>query len=391
MHPLGVWRSYCIWIVLVLFGFGLCSAWSQEAPEPEQQPPTQEPVQAPVVIGDQTLFSVRSRLYSFSPEERARAISERLNRLYRDNTISPDSIQVQEQEGTIEIIAGDLVIMAVTESDAQAAGMTRMALAQQYAQTIRDTVAQLRADFNWRVLALGLLWSSLTTAIFFAIIFGLGKLIPRLVKKLHSWRGTRIRSIRIQRLELLPAHRLTGLLIGLLKLAHVFLLLALTYFYISLVFNFFPWTRGYARVLFNYVLQPVQFVVSAIAEYLPNLFFVLVIIVVTYYMMKVVKFFFREVDRGTLEFPGFYPEWAMPTYKISRILIIAFAAVVMFPYLPGSRSPAFQGISIFLGLLFSLGSTSAIANMVAGTVLTYTCAFQIGDRVKIGEAQGDVM
>lgn len=81
----------------------------------------------------------------------------------------------------------------------------------------------------------------------------------------------------------------------------------------------------------------------------------------------------------------------MPTYRIVRVLIVAFTIVVAFPYLPGSKSPAFQGISIFFGLLLSLGSSSAIANVVAGTVLTYTRAFQLGDRVKIGDTTGDII
>ena len=390
---MGACRRRCLSrILLWLLLAGICPgpAWSQETPEPETAPPA-EPAAAPVVVGDQTLFSVRSRLYSFSPEERARAISERLNRIYRDNTIPIDGIQVQEVEDTVEIVAGDLVIMAVTEGDARSAGMSRNELAQQYVRTIQATLGQLREDFSWKMLGLGLLWAALTTAIFLLAIYGLRKLLSFLVKKLHSWRGTRIRSIRIQKLELLPAHRITGLLVGLMKLGHVAALLAFTYAFLTLVFNFFPWTQGYSRILFGYVLRPVRIVASAVTDYLPNLFFVAVIIIFTYYLMKLVKFFFREVGRGTLELPGFYPEWAEPTYKISRILIIAFAAVVLFPYLPGSSSPAFQGVSLFLGLLFSLGSTSAIANMVAGSVLTYTRAFQIGDRVKIGEAQGDVL
>jgi small-conductance mechanosensitive channel len=378
-------------MTVVLFGFGLASAWSQQAPETESLIPTEETAEAPVVVGDHTLFPVRSRLFSFSPEERARAISERLDRVYRDNSIAVDNIRVYEREGAVEIVAGELVIMTVTEQDAQAAGMSRPELAQEYAQIIRETVAILRAEFNWRTLALSLLWAGLATIIFFGVIFSLGKLLPVFVRKLHSWQGTRIRTIRIQKLELLTAHRITSFLVGVLKLVHVFALLALTYSYVSVVLNFFPWTRGYSRVLFEYVLRPVQIVATAIASYLPNLFFVLVILIVTYYAMKAVRFFFQEVERGTLEISGFYPEWAMPTYKISRLLIIAFAAVVMFPYLPGSQSPAFRGVSIFLGLLLSLGSTSAVANMVAGTVLTYTRAFQVGDRVKIGEAQGDVM
>ena len=130
---------------------------------------------------------------------------------------------------------------------------------------------------------------------------------------------------------------------------------------------------------------------AAFAGYLPNVFFVAVILTVAYYAVKVVKFFFAEIGKGTIALPGFYSEWAQPTYKIARTLIIVFTAVMVFPYLPGSKSPAFQGISIFVGLLVSLGSSSAISNMVAGVLLTYTRGFQVGDRVQIGEATGDVV
>lgn len=124
----------------------------------------------------------------------------------------------------------------------------------------------------------------------------------------------------------------------------------------------------------------------AVVTYLPNLFFIAVIVFVTRFLIKVIHLVFSEVGRGTIAFPGFHNEWAEPTYKIVRFLVIAFAAIVIFPYLPGSDSPAFQGVSVFLGILFSLGSTSAIANIVAGIVLTYMRPFRLGDRVKIADS-----
>lgn len=74
-----------------------------------------------------------------------------------------------------------------------------------------------------------------------------------------------------------------------------------------------------------------------------------------------------------------------------RVLVLAFALVMAFPYIPGSSSPAFQGISVFLGILLSLGSSSAISNMVAGIVLTYMRPFRVGNRVKIADTMGDAL
>ena len=87
---------------------------------------------------------------------------------------------------------------------------------------------------------------------------------------------------------------------------------------------------------------------------------------------------------------GFDPDWAWPTYRLVRSLVIVFALVVAYPYIPGSESGAFKGISLFIGVIFSLGSSSLIGNFVAGYSMTYRRTFRVGDRVKIGDQVGDV-
>jgi len=146
-----------------------------------------------------------------------------------------------------------------------------------------------------------------------------------------------------------------------------------------------------AARLFGYIETPLVKVWHAGVTYLPNIFFILVIVVCTVYLLRFIRFLFSEVERQNISLPGFYPDWAMPSFKITRFLVIAFAVVVAFPYLPGSDSPAFKGVSVFLGVLFSLGSSSAISNVVAGTILTYMRAFTVGDRVKIADTMGDVL
>jgi len=395
-------RPLCFALLWGLLAFAcVLRAWAQDATgqPPAQAPkteapakePPKAPVKAPVVVGGETLFYVQERVYSFSPEDRAKAITEKILKLYKDPRISLRSIRVEEEENTTEIVAGEQVIMVVTERDARAAGRPRPELAAEYAEAIRKRVAALQEEYSLRTIVLGAVWTLLATIVLILILKLMTVVFPRLYGKLESWRGTRIRSLRFQQLELLPAGRITDLLITLARAARVAAVLVLLYFYLPLVFSFFPWTRGYAAILFDYVMTPVRIVGRAFADFLPNLFFIVVILAVSYYAIKFVKFIFAEVGKGTITLPGFYADWAEPTYKIARFLIIVLTAVVVFPYLPGSRSPAFQGISLFLGLLFSLGSTSAVANVVAGIVLTYTRAFQLGDRVKIGDTVGDVL
>ena len=107
--------------------------------------------------------------------------------------------------------------------------------------------------------------------------------------------------------------------------------------------------------------------------------------------MKGITFLKTEIEKGDLTISGFYPDWANPTYQIVKVLVAAFAVVVIFPYLPGSDSPVFQGVSVFLGFLFTFGSAGSLSNIIAGLVLTYMRLFKIGDRVKIGEVMGDVV
>jgi small-conductance mechanosensitive channel len=123
---------------------------------------------------------------------------------------------------------------------------------------------------------------------------------------------------------------------------------------------------------------------------IPDVLFLAVLFLVTRYLLKVVHLFFAAVGRGEVTFAGFEPEWADPTYKLLRIGIVALALVVAYPYIPGSGSEAFKGISIFIGIVFSLGSSSTIANLIAGYTMTYRRAFRLGDRVKISGATGYV-
>ncbi len=344
-----------------------------------------------MIVGGKTILYVREGYFSFTPEDRANLVAQKIRDLIEDSPARTRAITIEDAETTTSIVSGDTVIMTLTDRDAAAAGASRQQLAAEDAQTIRSAIEDFRHAHSLRTILLGSLWAVLATFVFLLVLKLIGTSFRKLYAKLRTWHGTYIRSIRIQKLELLPAERIVNLLRLLARGLRIVVSVLAAYFYLSLVFSFFPWTRGYAAVLFGYVLYPLRTVGSAFEESLPNVFFIAVILVVAYYGIKIVKFFFLQIEKGTITLPGFYTDWAQPTYKIARFLIIVFTAVVIFPYLPGSKSPAFQGISIFVGLLVSLGSSSAISNVVAGLALTYTRGFQIGDRVKIGETIGDVV
>ena len=161
--------------------------------------------------------------------------------------------------------------------------------------------------------------------------------------------------------------------------------------FINTILGLFDWSRGVSESAAERFASAVGTVVGAFIDYIPDLITVIVIGAVSYGILKLIRLVFEGVARQRIKIPGFYPEWSRTSYGLLRILIIALTLVIIFPYLPGSDSPAFQGVSIFFGVLLSLGSTSAVANLVAGIVITYTRAFRKGDWISVSGAEGKVV
>lgn len=385
-------RSLCLRAILVLtLLIAVVRPLAAGVPAPVPPPPPAPAPGVPVVFAGQTLFSVYAKLGPFTPQDRARAIVERLAVLSDDPLLRSETITALDGEQATEVLAGETVILTITEADATAAGLSRQALGKAYALKIRQALERERQETNPDALLLDAFYAGLATVLLAVLLWLLHRVFPRLADKLEACRGAQIQSVKIQRVTILSARRITDLLVGLTRMGHATLVIFLLYFYLSAVLSFFPWSRGMSAQLLSYLLASFEVIGRAFAMFVPNFISISVILLVTRYLIKLVRFVFLEIERGALSFAGFHRDWAQPTYKIVRFLMIAFAAVAIFPYIPGSESPAFRGISVFLGLLFTLGSTGAISNMVSGVVLTYMRPFQVGDRVKIADTVGDVL
>lgn len=237
---------------------------------------------------------------------------------------------------------------------------------------------------------IGLLRAGLATVILVAWLWLLARIYPRLYSELEHLRSTGSAKVRIQGLELLSSDRLAMLALRIARLSRLALTVVAFYLYTPLVLSYFPWTAPYAAPVVEWAIAPFATVWVSFVAYLPSIFWLAAILIITRWALQLLGLLANALRDGSITFDGFYPEWAEPTYKIVRVLVFAFALVMAFPYLPGSSSDAFKGVSIFLGVLFSLGSSSAVANVVAGVVLTYTRAFKVGDFIKIGVNTGTV-
>lgn len=238
----------------------------------------------------------------------------------------------------------------------------------------------------WRILLVALAIGALL--LFMAVAY---RLLRRIDAKLESWRGTRIPPIRVQTFEVISADRLTDTLKWLVRKSRLLVWLVGLYIFIPLILSLFPQTRGLVARYLDYLIAPLYSLFWGLISFIPNLVFITVVILAVRYALKLLRIIFTEINKGKIAFSGFHQDWAQPTFKLLRVLIIVLAVVLVSPYLPGFGSPAFQGISIFFGILLSLGSTAAIANIVAGVALTYMRPFNVGDRGKIADTMGDVM
>jgi small-conductance mechanosensitive channel len=241
------------------------------------------------------------------------------------------------------------------------------------------------------IFVLNLALISLETFVLFKVI-GWAKVgFQVIANRIKAEQGKRLKGFKIQRVQVFTASHLTSFLLAVSRYARYAVNILLIFIYLTGVFSVFPQTRGIVTNTLTNIFQTLEKGWQGFVGYLPSLLSLIVIIVITYYGLKLIRLLFDEVEKGTITLSGFYPEWAIPTYQLVRFLVIALALVLAFPYLPGSASPAFQGVSIFIGLLLSLGSTSVVSNIVSGLVLTYTHAFRVGDRVRIADTVGDVI
>jgi small-conductance mechanosensitive channel len=346
-------------------------------------------VTAPVVLDGETLFRVRGAS-TFPAEERARRISGRIEELARTASIAPEAVQAVPGEDLVNITAGDRFLVAVTDADARLEGLDRRLLAGAYVDRIQSGLRAYRQARHPQVLLRGARRALAATVLLLVAILGLRWAFRRLEARFGQSYEEKIRSVQIQSFEILRAQRLRSAFRAVVRVLRAATAAVLVYLWLQFVLGSFPLTRPLAARLLTLVLDPLSRLGSGLLALLPDLAFLLVLYLVTRWVLGLTRLFFDAVAKGHVTLSGFEAEWALPTYRIVRIGIVAFALVVAYPYIPGSRSAAFQSISIFLGVMFSIGSSSFIANIIAGYSMTYRRAFRLGDRIQVGEVFGDV-
>ena len=381
----------------VLLCLGLAVA-APPAPAQEQGKPKPPPVGVPSEIEPQSasveidgvrLFRVRG-VEAFPAEKRAAAIERRIEALAGDPEFRPDALRAAETDHGTAILAGDRHVMTVFDLDAGLEGVDRKVLALVYIRQIATSIEDQRSARTRESLIRGAVQAGIATVILAGALVLVVWVSRRVRVRLDELYGRRIQSVGIQSFQIVRAERIKDALHGVTRTAQGVVLLLLAFFYLQYVLARFPWTRGFANRLLDLVLGPLATLGRGLATIIPDLVFLAILYVITRWALKLIRLFFNAVGRGEVSLAGFDAAWADATYRLVRVVVVIFFLVVAYPYIPGSESEAFKGLSIFMGVLFSLGASSAVSNMIAGYLITYRRAFKLGDRVKIGDTVGDV-
>lgn len=345
----------------------------------------------PVEIDGRPIFLIYAQIGTHTPEERAEGISSRLAAVARKRDISVDAIRAVDRGVWTEILAGNDRIMGITQGDADAAEKERSELANEYVEIIRETLRQYREDHSARRIIEG---TGYAVVVAVACIAGLA-LVFRIRGRAHRYLERMLnRSVPVGELEVFGAKlaRYLGQPVFMIsRIAFWILVLAWIQACLTIILRFFPSSRYVSYHITGWIVSALAGFWNRCLDYIPNLILLAFICFVAATVIKINQFVFTEIRDERLHIHGFYPDWAEPTAKLVRVLLLIAAAIIAFPYMPGSESPAFKGISVFLGVLLSLGSTSAVAHAVSGTILTYMRAFQVGDFVRIGTDVGEVV
>jgi small-conductance mechanosensitive channel len=345
---------------------------------------------APVELDGTVLLTVRGAS-SLPAAERARQIQERLTAIAADSGVPVDSLRIVEIDGMARIMAGDRPIMSVVSADANLEQVGTRELATLHITRLRDAINGYRAARSPAALranafkALGATVVLIGTTV---LLFWFWRRFDRLLTKRLA---SRIQTVGIQSFEVMRAERIWSALQGTLAALRTVALLAIVLVYVGFVLAQFPRTRGLSRGMVAFALGPLQVIANGLIANVPSLVFLVVLFFVFRFGLRLIRLFFDAIERGTVSLANFDPEWAQPTYKIVRTFVIAFGLVVAYPYIPGSESAAFRGVSLFIGIVFSLGSSSAVSNIIAGYMMTYRRAFKVGDWVKVGGSVGEVI
>lgn len=385
-----------VFLVFAQAGVGLAGGPAQVGtptppgtPQPDELP-TPLPG-APVMVGDQVIGYVYDRVGSLTASERAEMLNQRLERLVNNPFAPPVEFEVVESDYGTDILANGELLMTVTDQDAESMNTDRQGYAAFVVEVITAEIERVKTQNA----PIARLQRGLQTLVFILIAVVLFYIVNYLYRRLAGRveavpEGGRqkgfIRSTKYYRTGAWKRLAITAL-----SLARYILDLVILIAILPVILRLFPATAHLATRLIELLLTPLYQLWNFLAENRADFVTIGIIMLVVYLLIRFEQWFFNEIAQGGIKIKGFEREWARFTSRLVTFLLIVLGVVVAFPYIPGSDSDAFRGITIFLGALVTISSASAVTNIVSGIIQTYTGSFRNGDVIRIGDVTGIVI
>lgn len=346
----------------------------------------------PVISNFDTLFYIYTGVLNYTPQQRAKIVSEKLDFLKSEYDIRVDSLKIAKSKNFVDIFFKDQVVLRLTNEEAIAHGESKEFLAEQFVKGFERKIQKYKEE---RSLFETLKQAGISVGVLMILLILIrsnNRLFKKLInKKLLRFTETVLPKIKIKDYEILESKILKRVVLFGSTLTQYFINLILIYVALPIIFSIFPDTKNFSNQLIALVLNPLKTIFYSFIDFIPNLITIAVIVFIVHYSVKFVRYLLDGIKEEKIKIHGFYPDWASTTFNLIRIFAWLFAFIVIFPYLPGSNSDAFQGVTVFIGLIVSLGSTSIIGNLIAGVVITYMRPFLIGDMIKVGDKLGSVV
>lgn len=346
---------------------------------------------APLVVDEDTLLRLYARRGGVTPENRVENASRIIDDLGHKLAFRPDSLYVFEGDFSSDIMAGNELILSITDMDALWQDTSRSKLAEEYAKIIQKKIDELQEEYGLRKKLWGLAMVALIILAQYMLLRLTNIFFRRWRRRFARKMINILHPVNLKDYELLNTQWQRKVVLVVYKGVRYFVILLQLSISIPLMFSIFPETKVLTLNVLAYIWEPVKGIILSFLGYLPNILQIIIIWMCFYYVIKLIRYFAGEIENGRLKINGFYPDWAQPTFYILRVLLYSLMFVMIWPLLPNSNSQIFQGVSVFIGIVVSLGSTSIIGNIMAGMVMTYMRPFRIGDYIQVGDTTGEVI
>lgn len=340
---------------------------------------------------NRTIVTFHATIAGTSPATRALRATELLQRLSRrELTLPLDTLHIAiDHETMAGFRLGDRLLFLFSPSDA-APGETR-----DFETQINEVQSQLRAALvarnefgRWPDLLHGIGYSLAATAVLGGIIKLLIAARARLQIHLHELLVQQMKKIRKNNIDW--AHSALQLVARILHLLMGLMVLMLMYGWLTFVLKQFVFTQPLGDRLGGFFISLLMQIGQSMLNAIPGLITVFVIFALAKTFSDLLNNLFDNIARGTLSIPGLYPDTIGATRRLGSILVWALALTFAYPYIPGSQTNIFKGLSVLAGLILTLGSSGIVNQLMSGMTLIYSRSMHKGDLVRIGEVVGVV-